>query len=95
MISSDFFCNSPRPSCRISGASIVPSYPVGSIIPVTVAETICHRSASPCVPPNRLGYAPLPVIRSASRIAERDDWACYLVDIAAMGRYRYAASYHT
>ena len=78
MISDDFFCNSPRPSCRISGASIVPSYPVGSIIPVAVVETIYNRFASPCVPSDRLGCVPLPAIRSASRIAERDDWAASL-----------------
>lgn len=74
MISSDFFCNSPRPSCRISGASIVPPYPVGSIIPADVAETICHRSASPCVPSDRSGCTLRPACRSVSRADGRDDW---------------------
>ena len=75
MISGDFFCNSPRPSCRISGASIVPPYPAGSVIPAAPVETICHRFASPCIQFDRLDSPPLPVRRSASRTAGRDDWA--------------------
>ena len=75
MISGDFFCNSPRPSCRLSGASLFQPYPACSIIPVAVAETICHRFASLPVPSDCLGCVPLPVRRSASRAAERDDWA--------------------
>lgn len=48
MISGDFFCNSSRPSCRISVVSIVPTYPICFIIPAALVETI--RSASRSVP---------------------------------------------
>lgn len=83
MISGDFFCNSPRLSCRISGVSFFPPYPAGFIIPAAAVETICHRSASPCVPSNLLDRTPLPVRRPASRAAWRDDWMVPLPDIAA------------
>lgn len=73
MISGDFFCNSPCPSCRVSVASIVPPYPAGSIIPAAVVETICHRFASPCVPSDRFGCVPLPVRRFAFRAEGLDD----------------------
>lgn len=73
MIFQRFFCNSPRPSCRISGVFLFPPYLTGSIIPAASVETIYHRFASPCVPSNRLGCVPLPVRRSASRAAGRDD----------------------
>lgn len=66
MISGDFFCNLPRHSCRISGTSIVPPYPVSSII-----------NAAP-VPSDRLGCVPLPVRPPASRAAGRDDWTAFL-----------------
>ena len=78
MISGDFFCNSPRPSCRISGASIVQPYPAGSIIPAASVETICHRFAPLPVPFDRLGCVPLPVRPPASRAAGRDDWTASL-----------------
>lgn len=81
MISSDFFCNSPRPSCRLSGASIVLPYLTGSIIPATAVETICRCFASPCVPSDCLDCPLLPAHRSVSRAAGRDDWMVPLPDI--------------
>lgn len=92
MIFDDFFCNSPRPSYRISWVSLFPPYPACSIIPAAAVETICHRFASPCFPSDRLGCTLRPACRSVSRADERYDWACYLADIAATVRYRYAAS---
>lgn len=73
MIFSDFFCNSSRPSCRISGVFLFPPYLTGFIIAAAVVETICHRFASPYVPSDRLGCVPLPVRPPASRAAGRDD----------------------
>lgn len=73
MISGDFFCNSSRPSCRVSGASIVLPYPTGSIIPAAVVETICYRFASPCVPSRspRLHATPRLPFRFSARRAGR------------------------
>lgn len=69
MIPGDFFCNSPRPSCRISGASIVPPYPVGSIVPAAFVETIC--SASRPVQSPRPHAASRPPFRFSGRWAGR------------------------
>lgn len=70
MISGDFFCNSSRPSCRISVVSIVPTYPICFIIPAALVETI--RSASRSVPSHRPSAASrFPPCLAVSRSGEK------------------------